>query len=414
MRGVSKKIAAYCLGFMICFLQILPAVYAEENSTNLDLYAQSAVLMDADSGRVLYEKNGYEQLAMASTTKIMTCIVALEKGNPADYVPVSAYAAGMPKVKLYARQGEYFKLEDLLYSLMLESHNDSAVAIAEHIAGSTEEFAVLMNQKAKEIGCRNTCFITPNGLDAATKDGSKVHSTTAAELALIMSYCITDSPKKDEFLKITRTAAHAFSNYRENNGQYQAGSRSFHVNNKNAFLNMMDGALSGKTGFTNKAGYCYIGALERDGRMFVVALLACGWPNHKNYKWSDTIELMNYGLENYFYRNVYRDVAIEEIEVADGIPRTGSPYERAYAKAEVDTGGEREINRLLKAEEEVDVKVSMPAVLPAPVTAGEQIGSVTYCLGEEVLKEYPIIISEQIKEKSLKWMIGYIFKAFSL
>ena len=262
---------------------------AEETETTIkesELYARSAVLMDADSGRILYQKEGETPLPMASTTKIMTCIVALENGVLEDEVEVSAYAASMPDVQLNIREGEHYILRDLLHSLMLESHNDSAVAIAEHIGGSVEGFADLMNRKAKEIGCENTYFITPNGLDAEkeieTADGGKqtaAHSTTAADLARIMSYCIKRSPKKEDFLDITRTASYSFSNLE--------GSRSFSCSNHNAFLNMMEGALSGKTGFTGKAGYCYVGALERDDRTFVVALLACGWPNNKTYKWSD-------------------------------------------------------------------------------------------------------------------------------
>lgn len=137
-----------------------------------NLHAQSAVLMDGASGRVLFEKNGYEKRAMASTTKILTCILALEKGDLEQIVTVSKNAARQPKVHLGMQEGEKFFLKDLLYSLMLESHNDSAVAVAEAIAGSTEEFAVQMNEKAREIGCRNSHFITPNGLDASVKKES--------------------------------------------------------------------------------------------------------------------------------------------------------------------------------------------------------------------------------------------------
>ena len=190
---------------------------------------------------------------------------------------------------------------------MLESHNDSAVAIAEHLAGSVEGFARMMNEKAKDLGCNDTYFITPNGLDATKtityKDGTsevKTHSTTARDLARIMSYCIMESPQKETFLKITRTASHSFQNVKlKEDGSVTNGSKSYSCNNHNAFLSMMDGALSGKTGFTGNAGYCYVGALERDGRTFVVSLLACGWPNNKTYKWSDTKKLMGYGIDNY-------------------------------------------------------------------------------------------------------------------
>ncbi|HIZ74244.1 MAG TPA: serine hydrolase, partial [Candidatus Mediterraneibacter stercoravium] len=142
-------------------------VSAEENMDEItasELYARSAVLMDADSGRILFAKNGQEERAMASTTKIMTCILALEKGNLSDKVTVSDNAAAQPRVHLGMQSGQAFKLEDLLYSLMLESHNDSAVAIAEHIGGSVEGFASMMNQKAMELKCTDTYFITPNGL----------------------------------------------------------------------------------------------------------------------------------------------------------------------------------------------------------------------------------------------------------
>ena len=136
-----------------------------EAKEELSLYALSAVLMDGDTGRILYEKDGEVFRSMASTTKIMTCILALENGNPKDICTVSETAAAQPKVRLGARKGTQFYLKDLLYSLMLESHNDSAVVIAEQIGGSVEGFSAMMNEKAKQLGCKNTCFLTPNGLD---------------------------------------------------------------------------------------------------------------------------------------------------------------------------------------------------------------------------------------------------------
>ena len=123
-----------------------------------ELYARSAVLMDAGSGRILFAKNGQEEMPMASTTKIMTCILALENGILSDPVQVSANASSQPEVRLGMREGQKFYLEDLLYSLMLESHNDSAVAIAEHIGGSVEGFASMMNQKAMDLSCSSTYF----------------------------------------------------------------------------------------------------------------------------------------------------------------------------------------------------------------------------------------------------------------
>ena len=164
-----------------------------------ELYALSAVLMDGESGRVLYEKDGERPLANASTTKVLTCIVALENSPGDDYVLVSQNAASQPEVKLGLQKGEQYYLEDLLYSLMLKSHNDTAVAIAEHCGGSVEGFARMLNRKAKQIGCKDTYFITPNGLDAEDENGK--HHTTAKDLALIMRYAV----KNETFLHIAQT-----------------------------------------------------------------------------------------------------------------------------------------------------------------------------------------------------------------
>ena len=146
-----------------------------QGKEKLRLHAVSAVLMDGVSGRILYGKEEQSFRPMASTTKIMTCILALENGNPEDICRFSSKAAAQPKVHLGAPAGTQFRLQELLYSLMLESHNDSAVAIAEQIGGSVEGFASMMNQKARDIGCKNTWFITPNGLDAvcAMPDGGE-------------------------------------------------------------------------------------------------------------------------------------------------------------------------------------------------------------------------------------------------
>ena len=177
--------------------QNLSGQMADKMKQNTDepqnLYAQSAVLMDADSGRVLFGKEEETIRPMASTTKIMTCIIALEHMTDNEIVTASAYAASQPKVHLGIREGQQFYLRDILFSLMLESHNDSAVMVAEVIAGSVEAFVKMMNEKAEELGLTKTHFVTPNGLDGEDEGG--VHATTAMELAKIMKYCIMDSPE---------------------------------------------------------------------------------------------------------------------------------------------------------------------------------------------------------------------------
>lgn len=396
------------------------SVYAEEpDSTNLQLYAQSAVLMDAGSGRILYEKNGYDIKPMASTTKIMTCILALECGNVEDYVQVSSYAAGMPKVKLGMKSGEYYRMKDLLYSLMLESHNDSAVAIAEHIGGSVEGFARMMNQKASDIGCFDTYFITPNGLDAtATLENgeTKSHSTTAADLARIMCYCIKESPKAEEFLSITRTSSYQLASYREKEGAYTETGRCFSCNNHNAFLGMMDGALSGKTGFTGNAGYCYVGALERDGKTYVVSLLACGWPNNKSYKWTDTKRLMTYGLENFEYHSLSEVSPKEDfytpIFVKDG--QTEHLGDRAYVNVRTKNEGneEKEIGALMRPDERFEVICEKKEQLEAPVRIGEEVGSIRYVLDDKIYKEDFLITAESMDAIDFPWCIRQMINKY--
>ncbi len=376
-----------------------------KEAVQLQLYAQAAVLMDADSGRVLYGKNENEVLPMASTTKIMTCILALEYGNPDDIVEVSAYAASMPKVKLYMQEGEKYRLEDLLYSLMLESHNDSAVAIAETVGGSVEEFAAMMNQKARDIGCYDTCFITPNGLDAVVNDTGQIHSTTAEDLARIMAYCVMDSPVREQFLEITQTSEYHFCD--------ESGNRTFACSNHNSFLSMMDEAISGKTGFTNKAGYCYVGAVESEGRTFTVALLACGWPNHKTYKWSDMKTLTAYGMERYEYRDIYEEKQFSAIPVIDGIAgEDATPYESACVEVAVAQPEEKSLPWLLSEDDVVEVKVELAPQLSAPVHTGEEAGKVSYYLNQELIQEYPILTTEEIERTNYLWVLRYVLGLF--
>lgn len=376
-----------------------------------ELYAKSAVLMDGDSGRILYEKNAHEILPMASTTKIMTCILAIENGNLEDEVTVSAYAAGMPKVHLGMREGERYRLSDLLYSLMLESHNDSAAAIAEHVGGSVEGFSDMMNQKARDIGLQDTFFITPNGLDAQklTEDETgeqslRTHSTTAAELARIMKYCITESPGREKFLEITAAQSHSFAD--------AAGVRSHTCNNHNAFLHMMDGALSGKTGFTAGAGYCYVGALSREGKTFIVALLACGWPNNKSYKWSDTRKLMEYGLENYAYEELPSLAADEIAPVLVENGRTEELGGQAFAMVKVREGERKEL--LLREDETVEIKRKMKEILQAPVKAGDVAGYVQYLVNDEVYRTDVVAVVDGVKAIDYMWCLKMIWERLAV
>lgn len=401
-----------------------------------ELYARGAVLMDAATGRVLYGKNPELQLAMASTTKIMTCIVALECADVEEVVTASAHAAAQPKVKLYLNKGEQVRLKDLLYSLMLESHNDSATAIAEHIGaeilgwpvdkesvmGRTEAeskeavqaFIAKMNEKARELQCYDTWFITPNGLDGTeyfySEEGveeERFHCTTAMELARIMSYCILQSPKRKEFLEITGTYSYDFTNMEK--------TRSFICNNHNAFLNMMEGAISGKTGYTGRAGYCYVGALKRDERYFVVALLDTGayGSGNKGNKWKDTQKLMNYGIEHFSNKIIYEGNAETLPVLVGNAKRIPDSY---FEEFWVETGvlGESSVSMLLADWEKVDVSVQQENKLTAPVRKGQVVGKIEVTLEGELLKHFDIVCMEHVEKKSFKDSLLYVWYLFLL
>lgn len=270
-----KKIRFVLTIIFVLYLSV--SAYGKE----LSVYAQGAVLMEYETGRVLWQKNMKQELPMASTTKIMTAIIAIESGKAEEIVEVSQKAASAPKVKMGLIKGEKYRLIDLLYPLMLVSANDAAVAIAEHTGKSVEGFADLMNKKAKDIGAYNTEFVTPNGLD---KDN---HHSTAYDMALITRYAI----KNKKFVDIINTQSKEISSLE---------GRRFEFYNKNRLLREYKGALGVKTGFTGKAGNCFVGAAKRNGMTLISVVLASGWGSlGKERKWSDTKALLDYGFDNF-------------------------------------------------------------------------------------------------------------------
>ncbi len=354
------------------------------SANDLRLSARSALLLDASNNRVLFEKDGYKEMPMASTTKIMTCIVTLENSKLDEVVTVSSHASTMPDVQLNIKPGEQYYLLDLLYSLMLESHNDSAVAIAEHVGGSVEGFATMMNDKARELGCENTNFVTPNGLDAAG------HYTTARDLAVIASYAI----QNEQFISITNTSSYNFKELKKG--------RSYSITNKNRFLYMMEGAIGVKTGFTNGAGYCFVGAIKKSDRTLVSVVLGSGWPPRKQLKWMDTKELMNYGIKNYEPRQIFENVNLKPLVVRDGQQR----YEALDLKGE--------ITLLMRKDEKVKVVYEIPRVLQAPIKEKSIVGYARYYIDDIYYAEIPIYTKEDIAKIDYKFCIKKLLALWSM
>lgn len=335
--------------------------FADFHREDLNLYAKSAVLTDADTGRILYGKDAGTPMANASTTKIMTCLLAIESGKIQDSVTFSEHACSMPKVRLGCPTGTQFVLEDLLYSLMLESHNDTAAAIAEHVAGSVEAFADLMNERAAEFGCQNTHFVTPNGLDRSDKKGE--HQTTAYDLSLIMAACI----QNDKFLEITETASKTISSI---DGTFQAA-----LNNHNALLSMLDGVISGKTGFTAKAGYCYVGSYRQNDRTYTFALLACGWPNHKNYKWEDSKALISYGNDHYENRTILKEEEHQTIDLNRTMVKTFGKNHYYFTNTLSVTKEACAFQILVSENDEITMNPQGQKELSFPVTEGDVVAT---------------------------------------
>lgn len=293
------------------------------------------------------------------------------------------------------------------------------MAIAEHIGGSVEGFAKMMNAKAKEIGCTNTHFVTPNGLDSA--DAGGIHQTTARDLALIMSYAV----KNKAFLHITQTRDYSFSDI--------TGKRQFSVHNANAFLDMTSDAISGKTGFTGNAGYCYVAACENEKRKFIISLLGCGWPNNKTYKWKDAMKLLEYGKANFHKETYWQEPEIPAIPVKDGtdessgkesgkenkenpgkiLTETGTGFADVYINGQIQASdSDKKKQILLKEGEKITCHLRIEKNLTAPVKKGQKIGQVTFCLGELVLDNYFVTADRNIVKITYLWCANKVFHDF--
>ena len=271
--------------FIIFFINIFTCnmAFASQNSTLSppQLNSNHIIVIDRKTLISLYEKNAYQKTAMASTTKILTCIIALENSNLSDIVTVSQKASSISGSCLGLNKNTKISMNDLLYGLMLKSGNDCAIAIAEHISGSVENFSVLMNQKAFELGLFNSNFITPHGLD------DENHYTTAYDLALLTNYALNNQT----FKKIVSTKKTTIS---YNNSTSE-------ISNTNELLGNLEGVYGVKTGFTFEAGRCLVSACKRNSLDIIVVVLGA---DSKSVRTHDSSNLINYIFNNYKYIDI--------------------------------------------------------------------------------------------------------------
>ncbi|MCL2499330.1 MAG: D-alanyl-D-alanine carboxypeptidase [Defluviitaleaceae bacterium] len=371
------------VGIMLCLSPVFP-VRADKPDVN----AHGAILIDAETGRVLWGKGEHEPLAMASTTKIMTAIIALESGRMNETVTISKKAASAPKVKMNLSAGEKVRFGDLMLALMLESSNDAAVAIAEHLHGSVADFCIAMTEKAREIGATDTIFKTASGLDMDD------HHSTPYDLAIITRYAL----RVPGFIGLTNTR----------DARFESDKRGYSFTNRNRFLHEYPGANGVKTGYTNKAGHCFVGAAKRkiegEDMQLISVVLASGWGDKgRSQKYKDSKEILNYGFNNYVYETILtaRDNAGEMPVTRSRGGSVGYIYEE---------GVRIPLNSVERVE--IRVELSVPIHKKAPINQGDVMGSANVYIGNDLYTSISLTATEDAARHDLKTSIEKILNAF--
>lgn len=356
------------------------------------LNARAAVIYDRKTKEIIWGKNENEKKAMASTTKIMTAIVVLEKGNLSDVVTISKKAANTGGSRLKINTNDKISVLDLLYGLMLRSGNDAAVALAEYVGGSIEGFAKLMNKKAIEIGLKNTHFVTPHGLDNIG------HYTTAYELAVLTDYAM----QNEKFSKIVNTK----------NTTISINGVTRNIYNTNELLGTINGVNGVKTGFTNNAGRCLVTSCTRNGNQIITVVLGC---DAKKYRTSDSIKLIEYAFKNYTRVNIEEKVKIEfeKWKQINGKRIYISKGEKSDVNLELKEITKKEIPVKIGEENNIQVEINAIYEYEAPLEKQSKIGNILIKKDEEIIESVDIVCLERIEKKNtltyLRELIAAIF-----
>ena len=371
--SINLYVAALIIAAVIfSFLTIY--AFGEHPSGTFSVSARSAVLYQPESEIFLYQKDADTRLPMASTTKIMTALVAIESCELDQLVEIDDSAIGTEGSSAYLRQGEVLTVEELLYALLLQSANDAAVALACHIGGDVESFASLMNDRASEMKLTNTHFTNPHGLD------NPEHYTSSRDLAILAAEAI----KNPIFKSIASTYKKTFA----------TEERSRTYVNHNKLLNLYDGCIGVKTGFTKKSGRCLVGAAEKDGLTFITVTLDA--PSD----WQDHEKMLDYGFET-----------LEKISFA-------SAFDHVYKIPII--GGEKDSIIVANPEganiitERGDHTVGQYIKLIrygiAPISRGDQLGEIIYTIDGKEVTRVPLLATENVKKKEKAKLFDFLFK----
>ncbi len=361
-RNLNLYIAMLLIAALIfSFLTIY--AFGQEETHKISVSAHSAVLYQPETGTFLYSKNSSVKMPMASTTKIMTALVALEESSLTDLVVIDENSVGIEGSSAYLKEGEKLTMEELLYALLLQSANDAAVAIACHISGDVDAFASLMNSKAYSLGLSNTHFRNPHGLD------NEEHYTTAEDLAKIAAEAL----KNESFRNITSTYKKTFS----------TEERSRTYVNHNKLLRMYDGCIGVKTGFTKKSGRCLVAAAERDGLTFISVTLDA--PSD----WNDHKKMLDMG-----FNSLERIILAEKNEFCYKIPIVNGEID------ELTVTNKNEASIITKkGDQRIESHLKLIRYAIAPVREGEILGEVIFTLNGQEIDRINLIATETILKK---------------
>ena len=352
-----KRVVCFCV--VLCFLLVPFNVGAVSTS------AKSAILINADTGEVIYEQNAREKLPMASTTKIMTALLLCETGDMDKQITVTAEMVRVEGTSMGLLAGDKVSYQALLYGMLLSSGNDAANVTAYALGGTIDGFVKMMNQKAEELGLHNTHFQTPSGLDGDE------HYTTAEDLANLARVCMQNELFAEAAASKTAVLEYGNPPYRRT------------LTNHNKLLKTFDGAIGVKTGFTKKSGRCLVSAAERDGKRVIVVTLKD--PDD----WVDHTALLNYGLEQIKTTKISPET--EEYSV----PVVASSEKSIKLKIEDFT-----VNSL--DDKGFSYKINIPRFLYAPIEKGEKIGDIVYLKNGEVIAKRDITAQKRIERISKK------------
>ena len=340
-----------------------------------NISARNAIIINAETGMVLYEKKPDDRVAMASTTKLMTIMVVLEQANLEDVVVISKKSATVTGSTIHLAEGEKISVQALLYGLMLNSGNDAAIALAEHVSGSVEEFCVLMNNKAFQIGARNSSFTSPHGLD------NLAHYTTARDLSLIAMKAF-ENPiiRKIVSTKSIELEGHSFRN-------------------TNDLLFNVAGVTGGKTGFTNEAGRCMVISAESEGFKIISVVLGC---DTKEQRTSDATKLVKYALENFTLYEIFSaGTILGNISIKQGQIKS------------INLVNDQSV-RLSLTHNELDslrYEYQVQQIMPAPVVKGSALGKLNIFTGDKLICTIDLVAD---MDSAKKEFVDYMRDLFSL